>query len=175
MDWIGKIKDLLDLGAKQVFIVFLAAWVLLLLPNSVVETMGLVGLRNQYRPLVGVVALVATAWLAALLSYDAGAWVRKRFRFSRTSRRLLENLSPVEKGYLKRYMANKTQTATFSLSDGVAQGLVTKRILYLPSDLSRDEDYFDYNLHSWAYKMLKENSWLLSGAVRRREDDDDDL
>jgi hypothetical protein len=67
MDWIGKIEDLLDLGAKQVFSVALAAWVLLLLPNSVVETMGLAGLRDQYRPLVGVVALVATAWLAAIL------------------------------------------------------------------------------------------------------------
>jgi hypothetical protein len=173
MDWIGKIKDLLDLGAKQVFIVALAAWVLLVLPISVVETMGLAGLRNQYRPLVGVVALVATAWLAAILFYDTGGWVRKRFRFGRTSRRLLESLSPVEKGYLKEYMANKTRTLTFSLSDGVAQGLVARRILYIPSDLSRDEDYFDYNLHSWAYRMLKQNPWLLSGAVRRRDDDDD--
>ncbi len=175
MDWIGKIKDLLDLGAKQVFIVFLAAWVLLLLPNPVVETMGLAGLRDQYRPLVGVVALVATAWLSALLLYDAGAWVRKRFRFGRTSHRLLENLSPVEKGYLKKYMNRKTQTLTFSFSDGVAGGLVAKHILYRPSSLSRDLDYFDYNLHSWAYRMLKENPWLLSGAVRRRDDDDGDL
>src|SRR5439155_10468439 len=83
MDWIGKIKDLLDLGAKQVFIVALAAWVLLLLPNSVVETLGLASLRDQYRPIVGVVALVATSWLAAILLYDAGAWIRKRFRFGR--------------------------------------------------------------------------------------------
>jgi len=172
MDWIGKIKDLLDLGAKQVFIVALAAWVLLLLPNSVVETLGLASLRDQYRPVVGVVALVATSWLAAILLYDAGAWIHKRFRFGRATRRLLESLSPVEKSYLKKFMSHKTRTATFSLSDGVARGLVAKRILYIPSNLSRDKDYFDYNLHTWAYKMLKENPWLLSGAVRQ---DDDDL
>jgi hypothetical protein len=104
---------------------------------------------------------------------DAGAWVRKRFRFGRTSRRLLENLSPVEKGYLKEYMGHKTQTLTFSFSDGVAQGLVAKHILYRPSSLSRDLDYFDHNLHSWAYKMLKQNPRLLSGAVRRDDYDDD--
>lgn len=167
-DFIGKIKDFLSLNTRQVVIVAVASWLLLFLPDSMLGVMGLADLRGQLRPWIGLVALLSLAWLIALPLYRTGEYVHKEFldwRFQRSGRRLLESLSPIEKRYLSEYIVNDTTTRTFRFSDGVAQGLEAKRILYRASTLSRGLDYFDYNIQPWAYRALRTNPSLLAGAA----------
>jgi hypothetical protein len=75
-DLLGKIKDILPLDVKQVLIVAmavaLASWSLLLFPDSLLTTMGLVGLRSQFRQWIELAAWVSLALLTALALYGIG-------------------------------------------------------------------------------------------------------
>ncbi len=171
-DPLGRIKDILSPSTRQVLIVAVASWLLLLMPNSLLAIMGLAGLRGQWRAWIGLVALLSVAWLLALPLYQAGEYAHKRFMKWQARRgrgKWLADLTPVEKGYLQEYIQHDTTTRTFSYSDGVARGLEAKGILYRASTLSREVDLFDYNIQPWAYRALKANPGLLAGAAPPRD------
>ncbi len=167
-DLLGKIKDILSLSAKQVLIVAVASWSLLLLPDSLLTTMGLASFRNQFRPWIGLAALLSLAWLAALPVYDIGQLVLHQVAVwgkVRVGRRNLEDLTPVEKGYLRLYIDGNTTTQTFRLGDGIVQMLETKGIIYRASQVGKVLDEFDFNIQPWAYRELRAKPTLLAGAV----------
>jgi hypothetical protein len=72
MEIITRLKDLLTLGVRQVFIVAVVAWALLLLPKSTAEFIGIYGFHTAYRLWIGLVAFVATLYIGAVLLLDAG-------------------------------------------------------------------------------------------------------
>ncbi len=168
----GKIKDILSLTVKQVLIVLVASWSLLLLPDGLLARMGLVDLRNDFRAWVGLVALVSLAWLVALPIYNLGVWVEKEvvyWRIRRNGLAILRNLSSVEKEYLRQYIDQNTTTLTFELSDGVVQGLQQKGLIVRVSSVGRPSPRpeFDYNIQPWADRVLRENPNLLQGSASR--------
>jgi hypothetical protein len=168
LDLLGKIKDILSLTVKQVIIAAVASWTLLLLPDSLLTTMGLAGFRGQFRLWIGLAAWLSLSWLIALALYEVGDSAWRRLTVWRTialGRRLLEDLTPVEKGYLQLYIAQSTTTQPFRLSDGVVQMLEAKRIIYRASDVGKFLDEFDFNIQPWAYRALQANPQLLAGAV----------
>src|SRR3989442_6391043 len=88
-DLLGKIKDLLSLEDRKVVIVAvgaaLASGALLLFPDDLLAAMGLTGFRNQFRPWIGLSALLSLAWLVSFALYNTGvrlqrlvSWVRAR-------------------------------------------------------------------------------------------------
>lgn len=167
-DLLGKIKDILSLNVKQVLIVAVASWSLLFLPDSLLTTMGLAGFRSQFRPWIGLTAWLSLSWLAALPLHEVGDLALRRLALWRTvavGRRLLEDLTPVEKGYLRLYIDQNTTTQTFRIGDGVAQMLEAKDIIYRASQVGKVLDEFDFNIQPWAYRVLKANPRLLAGAV----------
>lgn len=100
------------------------AWSLLLLPSAVVETLGLSTLRQQHRPWIGIAALLSTVWLLSFPTFRVGKWIERRYlawRLPQVGRRVLAQLTSVEKAYLKLYIDGDTLTQEFSFSDGVAQ------------------------------------------------------
>lgn len=82
MEIITRFKDLLTLGVRQVFIVAVVAWALLLLPKSTAEFIGIYGFYTAYRLWIGLVAFVATLYIGAVLLLDAGRWALKRAKSS---------------------------------------------------------------------------------------------
>lgn len=165
---LGKIKDILSLNPKQVLIVAVTSWSLLLLPDRVLTIMGLAEFRSQFRHWIGLPAWLSLAWLVALGLYEVAGLAHNHLAlWTRTviGRRYLEDLTPAEKGYLRLYIDENTTTQLFRVGDGIVQSLQSKDIIYRASRVGKFLDEFDFNIQPWAYRALKTNPALLRGAA----------
>lgn len=153
------------------FFVALACFLLLLLPNDILETFRILALRDKYGELIGAIALVAFfITLSGLLVYcfsfvkDFVIGVRKDKKRQKNEIELLKSLTPVECAYLLEYLINKTQTAYFPIGDGVVGGLVSKRILYNGSTVGRGSS-FAFNLQPWAYELILAHPEIIQDKI----------
>jgi hypothetical protein len=147
--------------------VLIATSLLLFLPPGTVEAMGLEEFRSTYRTWLGV------GWLssASLLGVHAAAgavrqvgagW--RRWRVHRRLHKALHDLTFDEKLLLRKFVVEGETTLYQSISDGVAQGLVAKTILFRSSNLSVPGTpgvVFPYNLQPYALRALSKNPSLL--------------
>lgn len=72
-------------------------------------------------------------------------------RTIRIVKKRLKNLTDDEKILLRNYISDKKRTALFPMSEGIAEGLVAKKILYRPSRISLEHGVFSYNIQDLAY------------------------
>jgi len=142
---------------------------LLLVPSDWLRRIGLLDLVGKYRPWLAVGALFSAAILAA--EFMAAAWnfITGRYRSwgaLRASRKYLHELSAAERGALKFYIVNDTETHYFDLGDGVVASLVAKGLLYKASTVGHLVTGFAINIQPWVRHDLLKNPSLLEGAVR---------
>jgi hypothetical protein len=138
-------------------------WSLFILPIGVFQTLQIENLRSKYLELIGVATFVSTIGICFGLAHKGYKFLKKRL--AEESRRneqekLLRELTPVEHEYLHRFIQSNSQTATFTLYDGVVAGLIDKGILYKPNSQSNLSGEQDFNLHSWAYEYMKKHKDL---------------
>ncbi len=172
-DWLLGIQNFLSLNTRKALTLAIAAYLLVFLPARFLSVLGLVELRDQYRIWLGGVALTSTAWLVAAGVINVGESGRvrlKRWRRRGGIERALQQLTPVEQGYLEEYIDAQTTTRNFDFTDGVVVGLVRKGIIFSPSRYSRMGPYTDFNIDKRAYDYLRTHPKLLAKAVPRGED-----
>lgn len=143
----------------------LASSIILFLPNAWLGSIGLQAFKTNNIETIGlafVVSLVATMIQLII-------WLKRTLWDSRQARKSLEkrlhNLSYQEKQILCAYVLNKVKTQYFRIEDGVVQGLVHSRILYLSSNMGSLIRGFSYNIQLWAYEYLSENTHLITEGV----------
>jgi len=174
-DWLLWIQNFLSLNTRKALTLAIAAYLLVFLPASFLSALGagVVSLREQYRPWLVGVALVSSAWLVAAAIIRVGEFGEVRLkRWHRRGRmeRVLQQLTPVERGYLKEYIVAKTTTQTFDYTDGVVIGLERKGILFTPSEYTREGPYIDFNIVKAAYDYLRKHPELLAKAIPPDDD-----
>ena len=134
-------------------------------PASVLGSMSL----NDFwlRPYIGIVTILA----AALLVTHGVAYAIERRKANRAKRMeqeewetsvsdTLSSLTPAEKRALQPYILNNENSVGFSIADGVAGGLVAKKILYRSANISHGYS-FPHNLQHWAREHLTKHPELL--------------
>src|SRR5690625_1436663 len=141
-------------------------------PSQLVRTLGLAALLEKYRPLIGIIFLVATA-LTAIAGFTylrsvLQGWYQA-FQAHRRRMACLQSLTPAERSVLAEYIVFNKSTTQQLISDGVAQGLVHKTILYRSTILSDEWLAFGYNLQPWASKMLRAQPELLEPQLSQYE------
>ncbi|NVJ14209.1 MULTISPECIES: super-infection exclusion protein B [Myxococcus] len=145
-----------SLSAPKVWgFVLLVSCPALLLPQPAAELLGVAGLREEFRPWLGVAAFVATAALLVNMGSGIVAWWQRRQRSYRLRMGLFE-LSPTEKVLLSGYLRQRTNTRYFHLNNGIAAGLVGKKILFLASANGDLINGFPFNIQPWAWRDLNE-------------------
>jgi hypothetical protein len=165
MEWIGTlIAAILKAGLPLYIAVFIASALLLFLPQHVISHLGLDQFLASYRMYVGV-GLVASASLLAAntLSFIASFVVEplETWSLNRRGLKTLEELTSAEKDFLCGYIVTGDNTRYASISDGIAQGLVAKNLIYRASNLSTGEMLFPFNLQPYARRLLREHPHLL--------------
>jgi len=160
----GKIVDWIKLSPRHYFAVLLASGALLFLPDGALGVLGLVQLRTTYRGWIGAVFILSAA---LLLSHPLAAWGGRirawwsKKEFVRVSRKRLLQLTPVEKGILRKFIAENTRTQTLNFMDGVVTGLESAHIVYRASNVGTADGDFAYNLQPWAWEQLRKTPDLL--------------
>lgn len=163
----GVLSAIKQTGPVVLLGVAIATGVGLLSPDWFIAKLGLVQLRDQYRAYVGL-AFIASSALLFAQALAAGAQMTRRAyrrrRMRESDRELLHTLTPDEKAYLLPFVIGGQNTLYFRAQDGVAGGLVAKKILYNSSSLGSMLSGFAHNLQPWARDYLEKNPHLLDGA-----------
>lgn len=165
-DWITKlfepIKDIFPFIRSHYleitcFFAF-ASLLLIFLPSSALTLLGIDALRTTYLSVIGAVAFLTTIFLVFRLLYQVYLLINQKQAAHRERQRrqeLLSSLTPVERQYLEKYISNQSQTATFTVYDGVVAGLIDKGLLYKTNTQTNRAGEQDFNIFPWAYDLLK--------------------
>ncbi len=154
---VAKVVESLDVR-KLAGIISIAGCFVLFGPKFLLDRTGLTALASPHLPLI---ALIVIAALALLLIELVIVLVRKRKgkRSENARCKFLHGLTVEERATLLQFM-NGQNTASFNISDGVAGGLVRKRILYIAATAFHPFSV-PHNLQPWARDYLEKNPSLL--------------
>ena len=165
-DFLKHLKEILSLDYRSLFILACVGWVIILIPISIWQEMGLMDLWYLLRPWIFIVALISTVWLVSKGAYDLVNTNIDRFKKRNENEKLILTLSRQEKEILASYIIEDATTLAFDIRDGVINGLIAKGILYRASQLSNPFSYdFDVNIQIWAHQYLKTHPKILQGIT----------
>ncbi len=156
----------INAGTRIYAAVLVAASAVLFLPAGLIQTIGLSEFRETHRMELGLALVASGSLLLIQLVAATGklvtAPIRKR-KFSKEIRQQLEALTYEEKLFLRPYILGGDNSVLASYSDGIANGLVAKRILYRASNVSVPGTMmaFPFNLQNYARKELTKHPDLL--------------
>ena len=137
---------------------------ILFLPDYAASSLSIAAFRDTYRTYLGPAFLVAVGLLLTKLVMAFWGWWRECKRL-KAMHKLLHNLTPEEKGYLKPFIVDRANSIYVGLDDGVAGGLTAKKILYQSCTIGSDSEGFAHNLQTWAFEYLSKHPELLKGYV----------
>ena len=162
---LSKITDWIKLKPRYLVGLTAISTILLFAPSTFINALGLTEILEAYRGWVGGAFLISGILLGvhvlAYLGDPIERWFNDR-RFIIVHATHLKELSPGEKTILRRYVDNDTRTQELNISDGVAQGLVGKKILIRTSTLGDATGWFDHNIQPWAWNYLKKHPQFLN-------------
>jgi hypothetical protein len=165
-----KAIEWLKLSTPQLFWLSLFSSVVLSLlgfaPEDALGALGLHDFRTEYRTGIGLLWILSLSGLVVTAGKSAFEWIKAEITFTRRIRRLqkrLHRLTLPERAILRKYIMQDTHTQYLSLRDGVAQGLVQKRIIYHPLNSFGDVSSLPHNIEPWAWEYLKKHPELLKG------------
>jgi len=164
----GPVVNAIRNAGPQLYTAALVASSLVLfLPDSVIAQIGLTGARETYRLPLGLVfvasaSLVAVHTLFSIPGLLTSPW--RNWRYRSHVREHLSRLTAQEKQFLRPYIANGEATRHASVTDGIANGLQAKGIVYRAANITLPGQpglLLPYNLQPIARKILERKCWLL--------------
>lgn len=158
LDWLKEFpKHFLPFG--------IFAAISLFAPDTILSKIGIIEIRNQYKPYLGAVLVLSITFvLSAGLTF---AWDRaKEMMNNRLKKRKvierLRQITPEEADILGEYLEKKTYTLTLGLTDGVAMGLAKSGIIWQASNMTYDPGACDFNISPWIWIYLNSNPEIIS-------------
>ena len=165
---LSKLLGWIKLKPRYLFALACGTGLLLFLSSDYLTHLGLAEFRSEHRGWVGAVFLIASV---VYVSYGAAStiiYLRKKYKkWREKSRRkqLLHDLTREECEIVLGYIDNKTKTQSLNIESGVVNGLISKNILYVSSQIGTStpwsQTFFDVNIQSWAWDYLNENPGTL--------------
>ena len=152
-----KLLERIDLR-KIAGIVVIVGCIVILAPKWILDRTGLASLTTPYFAWIALAVLFGLAFLLIEASAAFLRW-RKRKRAEKARFKYFARLTNDEKAILLRFMSGEN-TLSFDISDGVAGGLVAKKILYVPTRMVNPVSV-PHNLDDWAREHLEKNPSLL--------------
>jgi hypothetical protein len=128
------------------------------------STLGLSALE----PHVGWFTVIGLACISLLVGVSVMGALGRRLQARRLRvgwTRLLRNLTDDEKAVLRKYIDQNVRTQHLSFSEGVANGLEAKKILYRASSLGSHTAHFAYNIQDGAFEILKRHPEFLASVT----------
>lgn len=164
---IPKIKDWVNLGVVPVIGLLIFSSLLIFLPESTIQDIGLKALSEEYKVHVGLVFLFSIAFLVAysmngLWRIFLGTWLHEQASLYFLKKEA-NDLTEEEKALLKSFIENRTRSMNLSMKDGVVLGLEKRRFIIRTGLLGTDalSMSFPYAIQPWAWEHLNRHPELL--------------
>jgi len=158
------IAAVLRVGVPIYVAALITSALLLFLPDSTVQQIGISEFRELWRGYIGIIFIASIALLASsgisAISQSVGNRLDNR-RLQRLTLETLRMLTKDEKMFLRPFIIDGANTRNADVTSGIAGGLVAKHIIYRSSNVGHVFGGFAYNLQPLARKLLRENPDLL--------------
>lgn len=152
-----------DLPLWLVFGAFAAVGAIVFMPADVAALLRIGTFREHFGGEIGIAFVGLSAWLLAKLVVTAVTPVRRRMLLREHHRRL-HTLTAAEKGYLACFIVDGETTILAPMDDGVAGGLMARKIIFRSSAIFDLTEGVSYNLQPWAREYLSAHRELLDDA-----------
>ena len=166
-DLIPKIKDWVNLGVVPVIGLLIFSSLLIFLPESTIQDIGLEALSEEYKVHIGLVFLFSIAFLVA---YSLNAlwrvflckWLHEKASLYFLKKEA-KDLTEEEKTLLKSFIENRTRSMNLSMKDGVVLGLEKRRFIIRTGNFGTDalSMSFPFAIQPWAWEYLNKHPELL--------------
>jgi hypothetical protein len=166
-DYLGWVK----LSPRYLLALALVSIFLLIAPENITKTLGWENFVTEYKPWIGLVALVSTALLLSHGLAKVAPLVMDTIMEKRSIKKCkeyLKHLTPDEKLILSDYMLLETKTTYLNIQDGVVNGLVDAGIIYRASNVGYWHTGLAHNLQDWAWEELNKHPEYLQPVVAQR-------
>jgi Super-infection exclusion protein B len=164
MEWIGSLfSTVINAGWKIYLAAFLASAALLFIPDTLVSQLGLEEIRHSYRTYAGIVLVASASLLTVNIISGIVHLLLKPWRerqFNRSVHKMLRELTPEEKDFLRPFIFGNANTVAAPINDGIAGGLAAKQIIYRSSNVSLGFDW-PYNLQPISRQLFSAHPELL--------------
>lgn len=161
------IKAFGEIAVKPLLAIALSSGFVLFVPASVLDSLAMAKLVNEYRAWFGGAFTLSCAYLLAhAIKSVWGIILQLRDTRLLTNQRMkwFASLTPDEKNRLLPYIEDERASVTYPVGDGVVGGLMGKGILFRSSNIGHAVSGFPYNLQPWAREMLQKHPEYLDGA-----------
>ncbi|WP_165720494.1 superinfection exclusion B family protein [Bordetella trematum] len=160
--------EFLKLAPRYLIAVAIVSGVLLFLPDTWLQRIGLNTFATANRQWLGLTFLVsAVLWgvsaIATCWDWVAGKFFRRRVRKHIAQK--LCSLTEDEKQILRYYFAKGTRANMLKVDDGVVQGLVANRIIYRSASMGNILEGFAHNITDVAWDYIHANPHILQGTT----------
>jgi hypothetical protein len=158
------IADFLKLAPKILLGVSFGSAFVLFAPDSLEQKLGILAIRDGYRPWIGILFILSVALCLSHLIFNFAPLTKERFiqwRIRRLAVERLHSLTQEEQNILSRYIANKSRVHHFDIADGNVAELDSLGIIARSSSVARVERRFDYNIKPWAWDYLNAHPELV--------------
>lgn len=157
-----SILNVLNRLGKIPFFIFLAlsllTTILLFSSNTFLNQLGLLDISDNYKSYLGITFLLSSIIVVIKsIDYLFVSIIKEYiddYKSLKNIKQLLENCSADEKEYLKKYIEEDKSTFYFPISDGIANGLKLKGILFVSSNIGTHGATFPFNIQPHVKKTL---------------------
>lgn len=159
--------DWIKLTPRYLFALLLTASLIIFLPESLVQKIGLRETWSNPRFWVGLVFVLVSSLLITHGIVEVYSFGHRKYIAKRNGRRrfeYLKHLSPSEKKLLRSYIDNRTKTRNLPYDEGTVTGLIREGILYYASNRATNnlwnrvgEYCTDINMEQWAWQYIMQH------------------
>ena len=156
-------SELIEIVARYTLPLQIFSGLLLLIPQQVLDRVGIDQVVSQYHWLIVLVFLLTVSFSISWALNKSVQWISINIAVRNFQNRLIKNLKSLtskEKQVLKIYIEQDTQSQNLSYLDGIAAGLENKHIIYGANPVVTIYGRA-YNIQPFAFEYLKKHNWLL--------------
>ncbi|MCW8057501.1 superinfection exclusion B family protein [Agrobacterium tumefaciens] len=153
-----------EISSKIALPVFITSTAILFSPDQYARTIGIDGLRNDYRILIGFFFLLSLAALTTNSIWWVAAALKPMVKdqvFIFLNKSVLKDLTNDEKAILRRFIRNGESTVGAEISNGTMNLLEHKRVVARSSNIAIRFTTFPWILQPWAREYLTKHPDLL--------------
>lgn len=161
---ISQVIEWFKISNTHLFAVAIGCSIVLFTPEDFLRKFGLFNIKETYQTIISLLLLLALSILGARGCAAIITWIKQRFIWHgnlKEMKKRLHDLTLEEKQILRIYISGNTRTQDLLIQDGVANGLVSAKIIYRSANVGSMMGGFAFNIQPWAWVYLKENPHLL--------------
>ena len=168
MPTLQSFLDAVKLPPRYLAAIALCCFLLLIIPNSLAQTLSVDQFAQDYRQWIGITFIASLCLLAVDGCVKIRSTIRNRSRRAKAHERKLKRLHALteeEKQILRFYVSQQSKTNMLRVDDGVVNGLAADGIIHMAARQGNILEGFAHNIDDFTWDYLHEHIELLEGTT----------